>query len=43
LLFGTARQLGSRVSRILAIVSSIALLGFGIYQLVTGIAAAAGL
>ena len=43
LLFGIARQLGSRVSRILAIVSSIALLGFGVYQLVTGIAAAAGL
>lgn len=43
LLFGTARQLGPRLIRVLAIVSSVALLGFGIYQLIAGIAAVAGL
>jgi threonine/homoserine/homoserine lactone efflux protein len=41
LLFGTARRLGPRVTRILAIVSSSALLAFGLFQLGTGILAVA--
>ena len=36
LLFGTARQLGPRITRTLAILSSIVLLGFGFYQLISG-------
>jgi threonine/homoserine/homoserine lactone efflux protein len=37
-LFGTARQLGPRVSRALLGLSALALGGFGLYQLVTGLA-----
>jgi len=36
-LFGTAQRLGRRVSRILAIVSIVALVGFGCYQLYMGL------
>lgn len=39
LLFGTARQLGPRVTRTLAILSSILLFGFGVYQLISGVMA----
>lgn len=38
ILFGSARQLGPRVHRILLGVSALALFGFGAYQLITGIA-----
>ena len=38
ILFGSARQLGSTVSRNLLAISAIALLGFGLYQLWLGIA-----
>ena len=37
LLFSTARQLGPRINRILLEVSTLALLGFGLYQLWLGI------
>lgn len=37
ILFGTARQLGPRVSRALSGVSVVALLLFGLWQLVTGL------
>jgi threonine/homoserine/homoserine lactone efflux protein len=37
LLFGTARQLGPRVTRALLGISALALLGFGIYQLWLGL------
>ena len=37
LLFGTAQQLGPRITRLLAIVSSVSLIGFGAYQLWTGV------
>ena len=40
-IFGAARQLGPRIARILAVISSIALLGFGLFQLGTGIVAIA--
>jgi threonine/homoserine/homoserine lactone efflux protein len=36
-LFGTARQLGPRVSRAMIGISALALAGFGIYQLVLGL------
>lgn len=36
-LFGVARQLGPKVNRALIGISAIALFGFGIYQLITGI------
>jgi threonine/homoserine/homoserine lactone efflux protein len=39
LLFGTARQLGPRITRTLAILSSVVLLGFGFYQLISGVLA----
>jgi len=37
-LFGKAQQLGPRVSRVMLAISALAMLGFGIYQLVQGIA-----
>ena len=36
-LFGTARRLGTRVTRILSTVSIVALTGFGLYQLYMGL------
>lgn len=36
-LFGTAQRLGRRVSRVLAIISIVALVGFGCYQLYVGL------
>lgn len=41
LLFGTARQLGPRARRGLAFASAAALLGFGVYQLLSGLLAVA--
>ena len=37
ILFGTARQLGPRASRVMLGVSALALAGFGIYQLIQGL------
>lgn len=37
ILFGVARQLGPKVNRALIGISAAALLGFGVYQLITGI------
>ena len=37
ILFGTASQLGPRVTKILMVGSAVALFGFGLYQFVTGI------
>jgi len=42
ILFSTASQLGSQVSRILSVISAVALLGFGGYQLWQGVSALLG-
>ena len=39
ILFGTARQLGPRVSRAAVGISAVALAGFGVYQIIRGISA----
>jgi threonine/homoserine/homoserine lactone efflux protein len=41
-LFGTASQLGPRVSKVLSGVAAVALLGFGVYQLWSGVGALVG-
>jgi threonine/homoserine/homoserine lactone efflux protein len=42
ILFGTASRLGPRVSKILSGVAAVALLGFGVYQLWSGVGALSG-